>query len=201
MDYRNLRNGRGCAAVLFPEEALLSRIDELARLAAAARDGEPERLDDLLAESFGIVHSIARSRLGDTLAAEEAAADALARVARGLGGLSDAQSYVRWLATVAARSAADVAKRRAGAPEVMAEEPAAPGAGPPAALIAADRARRIRRCVRGLPPRLREPVLLHFVEGLSYRETASVLDVGLGTVARRITKALGALRKALGEEP
>ena len=37
--------------------------------------------------SAGIAHALARARLGDTLLAEDAAAETLRRVARGLPGL------------------------------------------------------------------------------------------------------------------
>ena len=53
--------------------------------------------------------------------------------------------------------------------------------------------------VAGLPVKLREPVLLHFASGLAYREIALVLGTGLGTVSRRMTKALAHLKPHLGD--
>jgi RNA polymerase sigma factor (sigma-70 family) len=126
--------------------------------------------------------------------------EALTRVARGLSGLRDPRAYPRWLARVAARAAADAARRGIG-PEPLRDDPVDRGAGPVAVAVATERARLVREAVSGLPERLRRIVLLHFVEGLRYREIASTLGVGLGTVARRMERALGVLRRNLGGEP
>jgi RNA polymerase sigma-70 factor (ECF subfamily) len=178
----------------------VERIERLVRLAAATRNGHPELLGDLLAESAGIVHAVARARLGETLAAEEAAADALVRAASGLAGLRDPGAYPRWLARIAARCTADAAKRRTAGDERPEDAPGG-GPDPAAAARAAERSRAVRVAVSHLPPRLREPVLLHFSEGLTYREVSRTLGTGLGTVARRMRKALRLLKQTLGEEP
>ena len=179
----------------------LDRVDELCRLVAAVRNGHPERMDELLGESAGIVHALARAHLGDSLAAEEAAADALVRVARGLRKLEEPRSYVRWLGRIAARCAADAGRKRADAVTASPEEPADPAGGPLDMARSKERAQAIRSTVRDLPRRLRAPVLLHYVEGLSYREIAAALGTSLSTVSRRIGRALAILRKRLGEEP
>jgi RNA polymerase sigma-70 factor (ECF subfamily) len=179
----------------------LNRVDQLSRLAEAVRNGHPERMDDLLSESAGIAHALARARLGDSLAAEEAVADALVRVVRGIRKLEDGKAYVRWLAQIATRCAADAGRRRADAVAPAPEEPADPSGDPADAARTNERAAAIRRAVRDLPPRLRAPVLLHFVEGMSYRDVAEALGTSLSTVSRRMAKALAALRRRLGEEP
>jgi RNA polymerase sigma-70 factor (ECF subfamily) len=157
-------------------------------------------IEELLGRSAGLVHAIARARLGDGLAAEEAAVESLARIARGLPGLRDPQAYPRWAARVAERCVAGVA--RTGPPaEPLVAEPVDPAGGPVATAVATERSQRLRHALAELRPRLRTPVLLHFVEGLSYREIARTLGVGLGTVARRMERALAVLRRALGGEP
>jgi len=146
------------------------------------------------------VLAVTRARLGDSLAAEEAAVDALGRAARGIDSIRDPAAWPKWLARTAARCAVDAAKRSAGV-VAYTEEVVSPDPGPGEAVALRERARRIRSAVAGLPTRLREPVLLHFVEGLSYREIAATLGTGLGTVARRMEKALRTLRRSLGGEP
>ncbi|KNY04236.1 RNA polymerase subunit sigma-24 [Achromobacter piechaudii] len=56
--------------------------------------------------------------------------------------------------------------------------------------------RDLDRCLQALPPEQREVLLLICVEDLSYQDTAQVLDVPLGTVMSRLSRArekLGAL--------
>ena len=166
----------------------------------AAQAGDREALERLLQASVGVVHAVARSRLGDTHAAEVAAADALARVARGLPGLKDARAYPRWLHRVTVRST--VLRTRKHAPRLLGGVPAGAdlAAGPVETLLAVERAQRIRSAVAALNPSLRECVLLYFVEGLTYREIATLTGVGLGSVARRIRRGLTVIRTALESE-
>jgi RNA polymerase sigma-70 factor (ECF subfamily) len=181
-------------------EGALDRLEELCRLASEAQNGRPESLEALLRESAGIVHAVARARFGETLAAEEAAAEALSRAARDLRQLRNVRAYPKWIARIAKRAAADEAKkRRASGGEGV--ERVDPAAGPEALAEAAERRRAVRATLSLLPRRVRVPVLLHFSEGLSYREIAATLGTSLSTVSRRVAKGLSSLRRALGEEP
>jgi RNA polymerase sigma factor (sigma-70 family) len=52
----------------------------------------------------------------------------------------------------------------------------------------------------GLSPKLRAAVILHYYDGLTREEIASVLGVPAGTVASRIAKAVAIMRKAIGND-
>ena len=56
---------------------------------------------------------------------------------------------------------------------------------------------RVQREVVALPPHLRVPLVLFDIEGLSYSDVASVLQVAEGTVKSRIHRARQALRERL----
>ena len=60
---------------------------------------------------------------------------------------------------------------------------------------------RLRRAIRQLPSRYREAIILCDVHGLSYAETARVLDVPVGTVRSRLSRARVRLAAALREDP
>ena len=53
----------------------------------------------------------------------------------------------------------------------------------------------------GLPEEQRQPLLLTSVEGFSYRETAEILDIPIGTVMSRIARARTALAERLDGAP
>ncbi len=64
-------------------------------------------------------------------------------------------------------------------------------------LIRLDDDAALYRALDQLPPPLREALLLCDVEGLKYKEIAQVLDVPIGTVMSRISRARASLRRLL----
>jgi len=59
-------------------------------------------------------------------------------------------------------------------------------------------ARHVQRALGELKPKLRWPILLRYVEGLSYEEIGKVLDCSKGTVASRLNRGHSALSRKLG---
>ena len=62
-----------------------------------------------------------------------------------------------------------------------------------------DLAVALATAVDELGPRFRAAFVLREVQGLSYEEIASVLDIHIGTVKSRLSRARWALKRALAE--
>jgi RNA polymerase sigma-70 factor (ECF subfamily) len=58
----------------------------------------------------------------------------------------------------------------------------------------------VTKALATLSPKLRAAVILHYYDGLTREEIASVLGVPAGTVASRIAKAVAIMRKAMGSD-
>ena len=56
----------------------------------------------------------------------------------------------------------------------------------------------VREAIGGLKPKMRLPIMLKYIEGLSYEEIAGVLGCSKGTVASRLNRAHKALERRLG---
>ena len=56
----------------------------------------------------------------------------------------------------------------------------------------------VQVAIRALSPKLRMPILLKYIEGLSYEEIAQVLGCSMGTVASRLNRGHKALAGKLG---
>lgn len=57
---------------------------------------------------------------------------------------------------------------------------------------------QVQAAIRELKPKMRLPILLKYIEGLSYEEIADVLGCSKGTVASRLNRAHKALARRLG---
>ena len=173
--------------------------EEIQALAAGAQNGSARDLEALLRRLAPVAHAQARARLGDSTNAVEAATEALARVARGIGSLRDSRRVFSWLRRIVINCVADESRRLGAVAEAALTPRSDPAPGPLTAAISEERSREVRDAVSALPPRLGEIVLLHFIEDLTYREIADVIGVGIGTVSRRMDRARGLLRRALKE--
>ncbi len=81
--------------------------------------------------------------------------------------------------------------------EGLEDSAAAPDPTPEQTLIQLDAAAAVQQALLQLPPHLRDCLLLCDVEDLKYKEIAGILDLPLGTVMSRISRARAALRAQL----
>lgn len=68
---------------------------------------------------------------------------------------------------------------------------------PEESLLAREREEQMRKALQDLPEAFREAVILCDIEGMSYDEIASILDINLGTVKSRIARGREELRRKL----
>ena len=81
----------------------------------------------------------------------------------------------------------------------VAEAVAAEGGDPGSELFDSLMSEQVEEALQSLPDEYRVAVLLCDVEGMSYEEIASMLEVPIGTVRSRIARGRGALRAKLTE--
>ena len=70
------------------------------------------------------------------------------------------------------------------------------GPTPETAVLDSEREARLMELLQSLPPRLRAPVILRDIEGLSYEDIAASLGCGIGTVSSRLNRG----RKTLAQK-
>lgn len=103
-----------------------------------------------------------------------------------------------WILTIAARRAIDEL-RRARPTLVAAIEPEDPGRGPDERRARRDLVVAIERALATLTPPLRAAFLLREYHGLDYADIARALEIDLGTVKSRLSRARAELRIQLAE--
>ena len=163
----------------------------LARLAAAARDGDVVSHERLLAAARPLLVRWARRLVEDPAAAEDVAQDALVEIHRTLGTLREPGALAAWLYLVV-RKHAD-RHRRSRRPGLLLdldlEWPAAPGCDPePEAQRAEERA-VIRRALALAADADRLLLVLRYYGGWPQADIAALLGITSGAVRKRLHDA------------
>ena len=187
-----------------------ARLDIPGRLVESARRGDRiamERLLERLAEPF---YRLAASRLGSGPDAEDAAQEALLKVARGLESFRGQAAFSTWSYTVAWRAIVDRARgrkreardgRERGAGSTEDEDPLAhlpdPAPGPVEMAAGGESRAALRAALERLPEEQRDVVVLRLWEGLSFAVIAEVLACPVPTAQSRMARALERLRGLL----
>ncbi len=143
--------------------------------------GDPTEAEDVAQETFLNLH-----RHGRRFRGESRFSTFVYRVAAN-GALNRRRALGRYGARIRR-----LAQRQAAGDHL----PAGPR-DPESALEGSETDRLVQQAILELPPRLRLPVVLYDIEGLSYAEIARALELAEGTVKSRIHRARATLRELL----
>jgi RNA polymerase sigma-70 factor, ECF subfamily len=182
-------------------------LDERA-LIERCRAGDVAAFEPLVEKYRQRVWRLAFQVLRDREEAWDCAQDAFVRAFQSLGSFRGQSTFYTWLFRIAMNVATDRLRSRGaqarafGTQAIPAEEwertAPDPEARPDQAAIGVERRERISQALDTLPPNARAIIMLSDVEGLSYREIATVLNCPIGTVMSRLHNARKRLRTALG---
>lgn len=133
--------------------------------------------------------------------AEDVVQDACVRALRYFSSLRDDDARAWFFAIVRNTWYSRVAKRsgftETGSPDDARNEPLDDGPDPEAQLLRQDTVARVRDAIEQLPVDFREVLVLREIEGLSYKEIATVVHVPIGTVMSRLSRARERLQSVL----
>jgi RNA polymerase sigma-70 factor (ECF subfamily) len=167
-----------------------------------AKRGETAAYEALVRAHQGIAFRTAYLIAGDAADAEEAAQDGFVKAYRALGRFRRGAPFRPWLLQIVANEARN-RRRSAGrraALALRAADEVRPGdavPSPEAALLSGERREELLAAVNGLREEERLVVSCRFFLGLSEEETAQALELKLGTVKSRQSRALERLREAV----
>ncbi len=157
-----------------------------------------------------MVFQLGMHLLGDQDEALDLSQEVFLRVFRTIGRFRGQSALRTWIYRIAinqARNRQRWWKRRHRSEQVSLDEhvethgdlPSADAGSPERALGQKEVATRIWRALDRLPFDQRTAIILREIDGLSYEEIAFSLDVAIGTVKSRLTRAREALRAQLRE--
>jgi RNA polymerase sigma-70 factor, ECF subfamily len=162
---------------------------------------EPPSWDEVVRTHSARVYRLAFRLTGNKHDAEDLTQEVFIRVFRSLSSYTPG-TFEGWLHRITTNLFLDAARRRQkirfdGLGDGSAERLASAWPTPSEQLADADLDHDVAAALAALPPEFRAAVVLCDIEGLSYEEIASVLDVKIGTVRSRIHRGRAQLRAAL----
>ncbi len=173
---------------------------DLAVVVRRAQAGDRDAFGDLMAQFEPTVHAIALRRLGNVNDALELTQDVFLHVLKRLDQLREPERFAGWLKQMTARMAINRATRRLPPPCVensVLEASFGPRESAIDRLIASEHVDRLTRALAELKIIDREALDAFYLKGLSLIEIATLFEVPLGTVKRRLHTARKRLRQAL----
>ena len=187
---------------------------EVLDLVDRARGGDLPAFNSLVLRYQNTAYSLALRFLGAREPAEDATQEAFIRAHRAIDSFRGG-NFRSWLLTIVANAARDELRRRKRRPQLSLDEarddeerasldPIDPGPSPEQQALTGELRATLERSLARLPDDWRMVVVLSDVQGLAYDEIATTLDVPVGTVKSRLSRARARLRDILlasGELP
>jgi len=168
-------------------------------LAWRLRAGDNDAAEALIDEYSELIYLFMR-RLGHGhQIAEDLAQETFLRAWHHIGQLRDDKALSGWLYRIAGNVSRVYWRRQKGRKFLTMEgvDVADGQAGSDAEADQSERLDHLRRSVDALPWKLRQAIVLHYMQHLTISEAARAADVREGTLKSRLSRGLEALRKAL----
>lgn len=167
------------------------------------QQGDRTAFNGLVARYRDPIYNMAYLKLGHREEAEDAAEEVFVAAYCSLPGFRGEARFRTWLYTLATRTICRCKKRRPpwwshtepldDFAEVLPDQTEDPAR----EVERADWNRQVRRALQGLPEKYRQPLVLCYVEELSYEEIAAILQIPLGTLSWRINQGKKLLAQRL----
>ncbi|WP_405912886.1 sigma-70 family RNA polymerase sigma factor [Streptomyces sp. NBC_00963] len=171
------------------------------RLALAARDGDPESVEEFIRALRLDVWRYVAYLSAEPQSADDLTQETFLRALRSLPGFEGRSSARTWLLSIARRTVVDSFRRAATRPAVSRREDWQPAAeqSQPGGLPGFDDGIALAELLATVPEDGRRAFVLTQLVGLPYAEAALVIGCPIGTVRSRVARARSTLLQLITE--
>jgi RNA polymerase sigma-70 factor, ECF subfamily len=165
----------------------------------AAQRGDEQAFASIFEAYRRPIHNYVRRTLNDDLVAEDVTQEVFIRAHRSLARFDGRSLFTSWLFQIAKNRIVDEHRVRARRPPSLRESQTVEvvSRSDEPSMETREIVAAIWQAVAALDDRLKNPLLLRDVSGLSYREIAEILGIEIGNVKWRIFKAREAIQTDL----
>jgi len=149
------------------------------------------------------IYNLCRYMLGNAHDAEDAAQDTFIKAYQNLKNFRPDSSLYTWLYRIAVNTCIDYKRKpfweslfkRSSEGEALVLDPPSDEPSPERLYESKQTGAALQAALNRLSPKLRAVIVLKEIEGLSYEEIAAALDISIGTVKSRISRAREELKR------
>lgn len=178
------------------------------KLIQRASGGDPSAFNRLMAQHEKKMYAVALRMFGNREDAQDCLQEAMLRVYRAIGSFKGQSSFSTWVYRITMNTCLDELRRKKNKQSTSLDNlleqgwsPADEGGSPEKHAVRRELRRELNRVIQELPEDMRSAVVLRDLQGFSYDEIAVMLDVNVGTIKSRISRAREKLRGKLKEKP
>jgi len=170
-------------------------------------NGDISAFEEIVLKYQDRIYNLCRHMLVNAHDAEDAAQDTFLKAYQKLKDFKPEASLYTWLYRIAANTCLDYKRRpfleslfkKSDESEEFVEEPSSDWPSPERLYESKQIGLALHKSIRKLTTKLRTAIMLKEIDGLSYDEIADVLEVSIGTVKSRISRARDELKKLLNK--
>lgn len=181
----------------------LANQSEQQALLTRAQAGDKAAFERLISPHMNRFYGLAYQMMGNAEDAADVTQDAMIKAYRALGSYRGDAEVFTWIARIIRNTALDELKRAVRKHEdpvdVIPETPLnrAGGGSLERAVESSELQQLMGEALDELSTKLRDPLIMYDIEGYSYEEIASILDINIGTVKSRLNRARESLKTKL----
>lgn len=168
------------------------------------KGGDQAAFEELVLKYQDRIYNLCRHMLGNTHEAEDAAQDAFLKAYQKLKDFKPEASLYTWLYRIAVNTCLDYKKRpffeslfKKAEGDEFVDESASDWPSPEKLYESKQIGLALHKSIKKLSSKLRTAIVLKEIEGFSYDEIADILEVSIGTVKSRISRAREELKVSM----
>ena len=180
-------------------------------LVVLAKAGDQDAFEQLVRDNEKRIYNLVLRMVGNPEDALDLSQESFLKAWKGLPSFKGDSAFSTWVYRLASNTCLDFLRRRkrqqeaVGAPLSLDDEDAPPppsdeNSQPEVQLERTERSLALKKALDALPDHHRQVLILRELSGLSYQEISDTLDLDIGTVKSRLTRARLSLRKILLED-
>jgi len=176
------------------------------KLIERASGGDPSAFNRLMAEHERKMYAVALRMCSNREDAQDCLQEAMLRIYRSISSFKGQSSFGTWVYRITMNTCLDELRRKKNKAAASLDSLVDAGWSPTDESDTPEKhserkalRRELSGAIRELPEDMRSAVVLRDIHGYSYDEIAQVLDVNVGTVKSRISRAREKLRGKLQE--